>query len=106
MNTDVVESTRDTLVSSRDGSIETLEIEKCWCCGYHSDDLSRVVLENSLRKKDEHVICGLCFEAPYVLDAYLNPWLYENNSRELLATMTFLANRVIEVTRKEKSNER
>lgn len=84
-----------------DVSIETKEEQHCWCCGYSSSDLTEVVLEDSLRKKKTHIVCGLCLEAPYVLDAYLNPWLYENNSREILSTMTFMMNRLLDAVQEK-----
>lgn len=99
----------DSLIKeiANDGAIiEAKEQQHCYCCGFASDDLSEVVLENSLRKKSEHVICGICFEAPYVLDAYLNPWLYENNSKEIMSSMAFLANRILNAINKKDNNER
>lgn len=68
----------------------------CACCGYPSDDLMEMVLEDALRKKRDVIICGVCSEAPWMLDSYLNPYLYSKDACAILHNQCFLANKLLD----------
>lgn len=94
------ESERDTLVDEID--IELIDDDQplfCWCCGYPSDDISHMVLEDGHRRKIECHLCDICQEAPWVLDSWLNPWLYHQDTKAILETIAYMSNRLVDEMR-------
>lgn len=84
-------------------SIETedavIDIEAhiyCWSCGYPSDDIQEMTLENAMRHKVNAEICGVCLDSPWVLDSWLNPWLYNPDTRVILESLAYQTNKVLE----------
>lgn len=95
--------TRDTSpeITIEDAEVELIDdqTQYCWCCGYPSDDLHHMKLENGQRQKVECIVCDVCLDAPWVLDSWLNPWLYSNDACVTLQTMSYMNNRLIDEIR-------
>lgn len=82
-----------------DSEIELVENNEplfCWCCGYPSDDISHMTLENGQRRKIDCEICDVCLDAPWILDSWLNSWLYSTDTKAILETIAYMCNRVID----------
>lgn len=91
-------SDRDTIVEYSENDTPLF----CWCCGYPSDDISRMTLEDGHRRKVECEICDVCLNAPWILDAWLNTWLYSTDTKAILETIAYIGNLVIDKIKERK----